>query len=83
MKKSAVQLKQALEHLEEIADEIMDSDVHTGMSLRHIAFKVASTFSNNENLIENLDVDNNTKTKIAEFIKAAVKEKGLTKKKIK
>lgn len=80
MKKTAIQLKQAIEFLEEIADEIMENDVHTGMSLRRIAFKVAETFSSNADLIENLDVDSVTKKKIASFVKEAVKEKVLTKK---
>lgn len=80
MKKTAVQLKQAIEYLEEIADGIMENDVHTGMSLRHIACKIAGTFSSNASLIENLDVDEDTKTKIAAFVKDAVKDKVLTKK---
>ena len=81
MKKTAVHLKQAIEYLEEIADGIMETDVHTGLSLRRIAFKVAETFSNNDDLIENLNVDDATKKKIiATVMKAAVKEKVLTKK---
>ena len=80
MKKTAIQLKQAIEFLEEIADDIMENDVHTGMSLRRIASKVAESFSSNEDLIENLDVSDAAKKKIAAFVKDAVKEKVLTKK---
>jgi hypothetical protein len=73
VKKSANDLRQAVASLEEIADDIMENDVHTGINLRRIAFKVLEAVSSNDALIENLDVEDNIKDKIASFVKEAVK----------
>jgi hypothetical protein len=72
-------IKRILASLEEVSDDLLDSDVYTATRLRRLASNISLAFVDNDLLVASLDVDEQTKGKIAEMIKEAV-EKRHTKK---
>jgi hypothetical protein len=74
--------------IEEIADDFLDSnDFSTGIKLRRIASNIMGSLASTDILVENLDVDDESREHIATIIKEAVAAKKAskqqTKKKIK
>ncbi len=81
-------LKRLVGSIEEIADDFLDSnDFSTGIKLRRIASNIMGSLASTDILVENLDVDDESREHIATIIKEAVAAKKAskqqTKKKIK
>lgn len=66
-------LKSLVASIEDIADEFLDSNnIHTAIRLRRIASNVTDAFAKTDLLIDNLDLDDNTRGHVATVIKEAV-----------
>jgi hypothetical protein len=80
-------LKRLVGSIEEIADDFLDSnDFSTGLKLRRIASNIMGSLASTDLLVENLDVDDESREHIATIIKEAVAAKRAskqTKKKVK
>lgn len=74
-------VKQLIGSIEDIADDLLDSDIFTAMKLRRIASNVALAFVDNDLLIENLDVDASSKQQITAMLKEVVSATRASKKK--
>lgn len=64
-----------VEVLEDVSDDLLDTDVYSATRLRRLASNIALAFVDNDLLIANLDVDEQTKNKIAAMIKEAVESR--------
>jgi hypothetical protein len=64
-----------VEVLEDVSDDLLDSDIYSATRLRRLASNIALAFVDNDLLIASLDVDEQTKTKIAAMIKEAVESR--------
>lgn len=61
-----------LTQIKEAADDLLESDVQTAMRLHRLASNIAIAVIDNDSLIANLDVDDETKSRIALMVKEAV-----------
>lgn len=61
-----------LARINEAADDLLDSDVQTAMRLHRLASNIATAFIDNDLLIDHLNVDDETKSRIASLVKEAV-----------
>ena len=61
-----------LAQINEAAEDLFDSDVHTAMRLHRLASNIATAFIDNDLLIDHLNVDAETKSRIASLVKEAV-----------
>lgn len=69
-------LKRLVGSIEEIADDFFDSnDFHTGLKLKRIASNIMGSLASTDLLVENLDVDEESREHIATIIKEAVADK--------
>jgi len=66
--------------IKDAADEAVESDIHLANQLHRIAHNVAVAFLDNDLLIDNLNVDGDTKKHVASIIKEAVSSKKVKKK---
>ena len=73
-------LKRLVGSIEEIADDFLDSnDFSTGIKLRRIASNIMGSLASTDILVENLDVDDESREHIATIIKEAVAAKKASK----
>jgi hypothetical protein len=73
-------LKRLVGSIEEIADDFLDSnDFSTGIKLRRIASNIMGSLASTDILVENLDVDDESREHIATIIKEAVAAKRASK----
>ena len=72
MSKVDEKIKRILASLEEVSDDLLESDVYTATRLRRLASNISLAFVDNDLLVASLDVDEHTKNKIAGIIKEAV-----------
>lgn len=72
MSKVNEQIQRILASLEEVSDDLLESDVYTATRLRRLASNISLAFVDNDLLVASLDVDEQTKSKIAGMIKEAV-----------
>lgn len=72
MSKVDEKIERILASLEEVSDDLLESDVYTATRLRRLASNISLAFVDNDLLVASLDVDEHTKNKIAEMIKEAV-----------
>lgn len=72
MSKVDEKIKRILASLEEVSDDLLESDIYTATRLRRLASNISLAFVDNDLLVASLDVDEQTKTRIAEMIKEAV-----------
>lgn len=61
--------------LEDVSDDLIDSDIYSATRLKRVASNIALAFVDNDLLIEQLNVDEDTKKKISAMIKEAVESR--------
>lgn len=61
--------------LEDVSDDLLDSDIYSATRLKRVASNIALAFVDNDLLIEQLSVDDDTKKKISAMIKEAVESR--------
>ena len=79
---SSIYVEHLLAQINDVAEEFLDSDVHTAMRLHRLASNVATAFIDNDLLIANLDVDDETKSRVASMVKDAVSDRKTAQKKV-
>lgn len=75
MSKVDEKIMRILASLEEVSDDLLDSDVYTATRLRRLASNISLAFVDNDLLVASLDVDEQTKGKIADIVKEAVSKR--------
>jgi len=66
-------MMQLIASLEEVADDLLDSDVHTAMKLHRLATNIALAAANNEQ-IDSSSVEPSLKQQLPSIVKEAVSE---------